>query len=135
MWHRHNDPLPKKAYSTLIPSVNETTSVLTIPNVTSEDVGMYYCVVLSNTRIVESRVAKLFLAGIFTHAAVVVLLYIDMYFSDPPAPPKIITTSMINLSVNFSLETKCLPEKNYLNYRWIKKMFFHQELRELAHHV
>jgi len=134
MWHRRNDPLPKKAYSTLIPSVNETTSVLTIPNVTS-DVGMYYSAVLINTRIVVSRVAKLFLAGIFTHIAVVVLFNVDMYFLGPPALPRVITTSMINLSVNFSLETKCLPEKNYLNYRWIKKMFFHQELRELAHHV
>ena len=43
-WYRNNrDPVPKKAYSTLIPSVNVTTSVLTIPNVTSEDVGTYYC--------------------------------------------------------------------------------------------
>ena len=62
-WHRHNNLLPNKAFDTLIPSVNETTSVLTIPNVTSEDVGTYYCVVWANRRAVQSQSANLFLAG------------------------------------------------------------------------
>ena len=61
-WHRHNSLLPNKAFDTLIPSVNETTSVLTIPNVTSEDVGAYYCAALVNG-VVISMAANLFLAG------------------------------------------------------------------------
>ena len=62
-WHRHNSLLPNKAFDTLIPSVNETTSVLTIANVTSEDVGAYYCAVLVNGKVVISMAANLFLAG------------------------------------------------------------------------
>ena len=64
-WYRNNNnnPLPTKALTTLIPSVNETISVLTIPNVTSEDVGTYYCVVWANRRAVQSQSANLFLAG------------------------------------------------------------------------
>ena len=63
-WYRNNeDPVPSKAYSMVIPSVNETTSILTIPNVTSEDVGTYYCVVWANNMAVRSHSANLFLAG------------------------------------------------------------------------
>ena len=62
-WHRHNNLLPNKAFDTLIPSVNETTSVLTIANVTSEDVGTYYCVAWANDMGVRSMAAILFLAG------------------------------------------------------------------------
>ena len=62
-WQRHNSLLPNKAFDTLIPSVNEITSVLTIPNVTSEDVGAYYCVVLVNGKVVISMAANLFLSG------------------------------------------------------------------------
>ena len=62
-WYRNENSIPKKAYLTLIPSVNETTSILTIPNVTSEDVGTYYCVVWANHMAVRSRSANLFLAG------------------------------------------------------------------------
>ena len=63
-WYRNNKtPVPEKAYLTLIPSVNETTSILTIPTVTSEDVGTYYCVVWANDMAVRSRSASLFLAG------------------------------------------------------------------------
>ena len=64
MWHRTNNPLPKKVYYTISPSVNETTSTLTIPNVTSEDVGTYYCVVWVNRKGVQSKSANLILAGI-----------------------------------------------------------------------
>ena len=63
-WYKSNENhIPKKAYLTLIPSVNETTSILTIPYVTSEDVGTYYCVVWANNMAVRSHSAKLFLAG------------------------------------------------------------------------
>ena len=62
-WHRYDYLLPNKAFDILIPSVNETASVLTIPNVTSEDVGTYYCVVWANRKAVQSQSANLFLAG------------------------------------------------------------------------
>ena len=62
-WNRMNNSLPSKAYSTLTPSVNVTTSVLTIPNVTSEDVGEYYCVALVNMIILTSLAGNLVLAG------------------------------------------------------------------------
>ena len=63
-WYRNNsNPVPEKAYSTLIPSVNVTTSTLTIPNVTSEDVGTYYCVARVGRRIEESLSANLSVAG------------------------------------------------------------------------
>ena len=63
IWYRDNNTIPKKAYSTLAPSVNETTSTLTIPNVTIEDVGIYYCVVQANGLEAQSQSAELFLAG------------------------------------------------------------------------
>ena len=68
-WYRNNgNSVPKKAYLTLIPSVNKTTSILTIPNVTSEDVGAYYCVVWANNMAVRSHSANLLLAGkIYSH--------------------------------------------------------------------
>ena len=63
-WYRNNrNPVPSKAYSMVIPSKNETTSILTIPNVTSEDVGTYYCEALANRTAVLSLNAHLFLAG------------------------------------------------------------------------
>ena len=64
IWYRNNrNPVPKKAYTTLISSVNVTTSILTIPNVTSEDVGRYYCVVWANRKTAESLAGNLFFAG------------------------------------------------------------------------
>ena len=63
-WYKSNkNSIPSKAYLTLVPSVNETTSILTIPNVTSEDVGTYYCVVWASNMAVRSYSANLFLAG------------------------------------------------------------------------
>ena len=47
----------------VILSVNETTSILTIPNVSSEDVGTYYFVAWANNIAVRSHSANLFLAG------------------------------------------------------------------------
>ena len=52
-WHRNNKNLPKKAYLTLIPSVNETTSILAVPIVTSEDIGTYCCIVWANSMAVR----------------------------------------------------------------------------------
>jgi len=63
IWYRHTNLLPKKAYSRLMLSVNETTSTLTIPNVTIEDVGVYYCLVWVNRAALQSQSANLFLAG------------------------------------------------------------------------
>ena len=62
-WYRNDKLLWNKAFITLLPSVNETTSVLTIPNVTSEDVGTYYFVAWANNWAVKSMTANLFLAG------------------------------------------------------------------------
>ena len=62
-WYRMNNSLPSKAYSTLTPSVNVTTSVLTIPNITSEDVGAYYCVASVNIFTLQSLAENLVLAG------------------------------------------------------------------------
>ena len=62
-WDRYNNHLPNKAYDILIPSVTETTSVLTIPNVTSEDVGAYYCATSVDDKVLLSMAANLFLAG------------------------------------------------------------------------
>ena len=63
-WYKYDKtPVPEKAYLTLISSVNETTSILTIPTVTSEDVGTYHCVVWANNMAVRSQRATLFLAG------------------------------------------------------------------------
>ena len=44
-------------------SVNETISILTIPNVTSEDVGAYYCAASVNGKVLLSMTANLLLAG------------------------------------------------------------------------
>ena len=46
-----------------MPVVNMTTSILTIPNVTIEDTGMYYCVVWVNSRAVKSLAGNLIFAG------------------------------------------------------------------------
>ena len=58
-----NNSLTSKAYSTLTLSVDMTTSVLIIPNVTSEDVDRYYCVAWANMLAAQSQAANLFLAG------------------------------------------------------------------------
>ena len=63
-WYRNNeDSVPSKANFMVIPSINATTSILTIPNVTSEDVGTYYCLAWANNTAVRSHTANLFLAG------------------------------------------------------------------------
>ena len=63
-WFKNNgNSVPEKAHSRLTPSINITTSVLTIPNVTNEDVGTYYCVVRANRRTVQSLSGSLVLAS------------------------------------------------------------------------
>ena len=63
-WYRRNRKLvPKKAYSILLPSANETKSILTIPNVTIEDVDVYCCLMWAGRITVKSLDANLFLAG------------------------------------------------------------------------
>ena len=70
-WYRNNTyPVPQKAYSTLIPSANVTTSILTIPNVTRGDIGTYYCVATVGRITLKSQSANLFLAGIYNVFAV-----------------------------------------------------------------
>ena len=60
-WYRIN-ALPKNA-STLIPSINVTTSILFIPNVTIEDAGIYYCEAWAGRMVVRSQPAKLTVEG------------------------------------------------------------------------
>ena len=79
-WYKnYRTPVPEKAYLTLIPSVNETTSILTIPTVTSEDVGTYYCVVRANNKAVKSLTVNLFLAGKVCTSEYIILSYICVY--------------------------------------------------------
>ena len=64
-WYRNNRrSVPNKAYSMLMPSVDVTISILTIPNVNSKDVGTYYCVVQANRKTAQSLAANLILAGV-----------------------------------------------------------------------
>ena len=60
-WYRNNTLL--KNASTLIPSINVTTSILTVPNVTIEDVGTYYCEAWAGRIAVRSLPANLILGG------------------------------------------------------------------------
>ena len=69
------NPVPKKAFSRLIPSVDVTTSILTIPNVTSKDVDTYYCEVQANRKTARSLAANLILAGTYI-AAMHLLFYV-----------------------------------------------------------
>ena len=76
-WYKNKEkPVPKKAYSTLTPSVNVTTSILTIPNVTSEDIGTYYCVVRANMKAAQSPAANLILAGAWSYTSFVLCVII-----------------------------------------------------------
>ena len=73
-WYRNGNNLPKKAFSKLVPSVSKTTNILTIPNVTSEDVGMYYCEAWANMLAARSHAVKLFLAGKILNVINIVLI-------------------------------------------------------------
>ena len=64
-WYKNNKKLvSKKVNHTVISLLNITASVLTIPNVTIEDVGAYYCVVWAKLKAARSLAANLILAGI-----------------------------------------------------------------------
>ena len=56
-------PLPTKAIISLESTPKVTTSSLVIPNVTSNDVGRYYCVVWGENKASRSHIAKLLLSG------------------------------------------------------------------------
>ena len=60
-WKRVYSDLPKKS---LLSNIG-TTSILTIPNVTNDDVGEYYCVarILNSTNSSQSNIAKLRFSG------------------------------------------------------------------------
>ena len=58
-WKRKNLDLPKKS----LLSANGTTGILTIPNVTRDDVGEYYCIVEANNRKSQSNGARLQFSG------------------------------------------------------------------------
>ena len=60
-WKRINKNLPKKS----LLSQSGTTSILSIPNVTSEDAGEYYFVVWANNRTAQSNAAELQFSGSF----------------------------------------------------------------------
>ena len=48
-WYRRGGSLPTKSESTEVSSSTVTNSTLVIPNVTSDDIGKYYCVVWDDT--------------------------------------------------------------------------------------
>ena len=50
-----------------------------------------------------------------------VYTYVYMHV-DPPSPPVVMTSPVVNLTVNnYNLTLKCLPNKDNFNYKWIKK--------------
>ena len=64
-WYRRGGSLPTKSESTEVSSPTVTTSTLFIPNVTSDDVGRYYCLVWANRRGTQSYEAMLYFSGTF----------------------------------------------------------------------
>ena len=124
-WYRNNRiPIPNKAYSTLLSSVNVITSVLFISNVTIKDVGRYYCEVRANRKAAESLIANLFLAGNVSIGLCAICSKSEMllYYLDSPSPPVVMTVPVVNLTINnYNLTMKCLPDKDNFNYKWIKK--------------
>ena len=121
-WYRSKGkPVPKKAYSMLMPSTNVTTSILTIRNVKSRDVGTYYCVVKANLKTAQSLAANLILAGAWSYTYFVLCVICYVYL-DPFPPPVVMTDPVVNLTVNnYNLTMKCLPDNSNFNYNWIKK--------------
>ena len=63
-WKRINSDLPEKS----LLSQSCTTSILSIPNITSEDVGEYYCIVWANNQSSQSNTAKLQFSGSYIHS-------------------------------------------------------------------
>ena len=105
----------------VIPSMNETTSILTIPNVTSEDVSAYYCGALANRMAAFSLNAHLILGG-KVHIQYTCVCFIYSIHVDPPSPPVVMTNTVVTLTIsNYNLIMKCLSNMSNLNYKWIKK--------------
>ena len=63
--------LPHKSQITFESSLDVATSVLFIPNVTSDDAGEYYCIVWTNDKASRSNVAKLQFSGMYVAVYVV----------------------------------------------------------------
>ena len=64
-WYKQSGALPHKHETTETTSQRITTSTLTIPSVTKEDVGEYYCLVWANNRVVRSNTAQLVYLGMY----------------------------------------------------------------------
>ena len=72
-WKRTNSDLPKKSSLSNIGA----TSFLTIPDVTSDDVGEYYCVAWSNNKTSQSYAAKLQFSGTYKlHIIIIIIICI-----------------------------------------------------------
>ena len=63
-WHRESAELPYNHQINEVSSSRLITSTLTIPNVTKQDAGKYYCQVWANDMRVQSGRANLYYAGI-----------------------------------------------------------------------
>ena len=63
-WHRESARLPYNHQINEVLSSRLITSTLTIPNVTEQDVGKYYCQVWANNMRTQSDRANLYYAGI-----------------------------------------------------------------------
>ena len=59
-------PLPSKAIISLESLPKVTISTLVIPNVTTNDVGHYYCIVWGKNKASRSNAGKLLLSGMYT---------------------------------------------------------------------
>ena len=57
--------IPAKSQIIYESSLDVATSVLFIPNVTSDDAGEYYCIVWTNNKASRSNVAKLQFSGMY----------------------------------------------------------------------
>ena len=66
-WKRLNSDLPEKSFNVMKLSQNSTTSYLFIPNVTSDDVGEYYCDVWANEKASRSHIARLLFSGVYMY--------------------------------------------------------------------
>ena len=63
-WHRESAKLPYNHQINEVSSSRLITSTLTIPNVTEQDVGKYYCQLWANNMRTQSDQANLYYAGI-----------------------------------------------------------------------
>ena len=66
-WHKQSGTLPHKHNTTETTSHRIIISTLTIPNVTEEDVGKYYCLVWTNNRGLRSEPAHLYYSGTYVY--------------------------------------------------------------------